>query len=240
MPRFATGPELVDMLSQSGQTLSSKDQSALLIEFSHQATDAQIELCLKHLNSILAPLDFVGAAGVVACGVAYGKGNPSWATSIRSATIHGSLRVRDAAVLALVQCGRVSTKKLLELVASWDDTSLIEDRCISMGISDLELMSDESFVAEVLNILDRVLENLERERNTKSEDFKNLKKTLAFTLANPVAALPESGKASFEAWMRTSSPDVRWILIESLKRNRLIQMDREWVEQQIEFLSSGE
>jgi hypothetical protein len=44
-----------------------------------------------------------------------------------------------------------------------------------------------------------------------------------------VAALPEEGKPIFEKWLNRPSKDVRWMLKENLKKNRLARMDANWV-----------
>jgi hypothetical protein len=46
-----------------------------------------------------------------------------------------------------------------------------------------------------------------------------------------VAALPDEGKPMMERWLRSSNKDVRWILKENLKKNRLLKMDSAWVEE---------
>jgi hypothetical protein len=45
-----------------------------------------------------------------------------------------------------------------------------------------------------------------------------------------IAAAPERGKASFERWASSSDPDIRWIVKENLKKNRLVQLDGAWVD----------
>lgn len=41
--------------------------------------------------------------------------------------------------------------------------------------------------------------------------------------------LEDYGKAYFESWLNTSDPDIRWILRENLKKNRLVKMYAAWV-----------
>jgi hypothetical protein len=39
------------------------------------------------------------------------------------------------------------------------------------------------------------------------------------------------GKLLFEKWAKSTHPDIQWIVKENLKKNRLIKMDIEWVEE---------
>ena len=43
-------------------------------------------------------------------------------------------------------------------------------------------------------------------------------------------ALPEKGKQVMERWFTVEDRDVRWIMRENLRKNRLARMDAKWVE----------
>ena len=45
-----------------------------------------------------------------------------------------------------------------------------------------------------------------------------------------VAALPKAGQPAMEKWLASPNPDIRWMMKENLKKNRLIKMDAAWVE----------
>jgi hypothetical protein len=44
-----------------------------------------------------------------------------------------------------------------------------------------------------------------------------------------IAALPEDGKPMLEKWLDVDDKDLRWMMKENLKKNRLIKMDADWV-----------
>jgi hypothetical protein len=44
-----------------------------------------------------------------------------------------------------------------------------------------------------------------------------------------VVALPDAGKPLMEKWLASPDPDIRWIMRENLKKNRLVKMDAAWV-----------
>jgi hypothetical protein len=46
-----------------------------------------------------------------------------------------------------------------------------------------------------------------------------------------VAALPDAGKPLMEKWLRSEDKDIRWMMKENLKKNRLARMDAKWVEE---------
>jgi hypothetical protein len=44
-----------------------------------------------------------------------------------------------------------------------------------------------------------------------------------------IVALPETGKSLFEKWLTSEDKDIRWVMKENLKKNRLVKMDADWV-----------
>jgi hypothetical protein len=45
-----------------------------------------------------------------------------------------------------------------------------------------------------------------------------------------VAALPDKGKKCMERWFSSVDKDIRWIMRENLKKNRLMRMDSNWTD----------
>jgi hypothetical protein len=84
------------------------------------------------------------------------------------------------------------------------------------------------------------METIELEKNVKNEDYRVFKKAMGYCISVAIVANPEKGKEYFEEWMRSPSLEIRWVLSENLKHDRLRKMDSEWVDAQIEFLSDVE
>ena len=55
-----------------------------------------------------------------------------------------------------------------------------------------------------------------------------------------IAALPEEGKGRFENWLANPDADIRWILKENLKKNRLMKTDACWVQLMQKALQQNE
>ena len=56
-----------------------------------------------------------------------------------------------------------------------------------------------------------------------------MKKGLAYGWSVAAAANLEIGKPYMEKWLQSTDKDVRWVMQENLKKNRLIRLDEEWV-----------
>ena len=79
-------------------------------------------------------------------------------------------------------------------------------------------------------ILDRITASMAAATDRQSDAFVALRKGLGYCRSVAVAALPEFGKPLMEKWFSSSDKDVRWIMRENLKKNRLQRMDAAWVE----------
>jgi hypothetical protein len=63
-----------------------------------------------------------------------------------------------------------------------------------------------------------------------------LRKGLAYGWSVVVAAQPSIGKRRMERWIRSQDSDVRWIMKQNLKKNRLLRMDKAWVMEHLQAL----
>ena len=57
-----------------------------------------------------------------------------------------------------------------------------------------------------------------------------MRKGLGYCWSVAVVAAPEAGKKLMEKWLADPDKDVRWIMQENLKKNRLLRLDAAWVE----------
>ena len=81
----------------------------------------------------------------------------------------------------------------------------------------------------VLRILDKITASVRKVEDRTSEDFLALRKGLGYCWSVAVAALPDEGKRLMEKWLVDTDKDVRWIMRENLKKNRLARVDAGWV-----------
>jgi hypothetical protein len=65
--------------------------------------------------------------------------------------------------------------------------------------------------------------------DSTDEAFKVLRQGMGYCWSVAVAALPEEGKPLMEKWLTSRNGNVRWIMKENLRKNRLVRMDAKWV-----------
>ena len=234
MSVFPQGIELFSFLEKESRLPGPAANLGLLKLFIKEATQEQVALCLSALDKNPDPNS--PAAFVAMCGVA-ASANPD---IFRKAANSNNWRIREAAVLGLQNLGLKNLDLLYSVFDSWENANLLEKRCIAATLCEPALIETKEKAEKILGVLNEYMEIIELEKNVKSEEYKVFKKSMGYCISVAVVAYPEKGKDFFEEWMRSPSLEIRWVLSENLKRDRLRKMDSQWVDAQIEFLSDVE
>jgi hypothetical protein len=79
--------------------------------------------------------------------------------------------------------------------------------------------------------LNEITSSLAEARERRDEGFQALRKALGYGWSVAIAAYPDIGKREFSGWLACQDKDVRWVMKENLKKNRLNRMDAAWVQQ---------
>jgi hypothetical protein len=234
MAIFPQGAELLSVLEKDSKLPGSAANLSLLKQFIKEATPEQVALCLGALDKNPEPNS--PETFIAACGVAASAN----AETFRRAANSSNWRIREAAVLGLQNLGLKDLDALYSVFDSWENANLLEKRCIAASLCEPAIVKTEEIAERVLGILNEYMEIIEMQKNVKSEEYRVFKKAMGYCISVAMVANPEKGKEFFEGWMRSPSLEIRWILNDNLKHDRLRKMDPEWVEAQIEFLSDVE
>jgi hypothetical protein len=177
------------------------------------------------------PAAFLAVCGTIALGRLLAEGSREPLPRLRALANDPRWRVREGVAMALQRWGDADMPGLLESMRAWAHGTLLEQRAMAAGLCEPRLLRQPEHVRAVLDLLDQVTRGILTVQGRKTDEFQALRKGLAYCWSVAIAALPEEGKAYFERWITTPDPDVRWILRENLKKNRLIKMDPAWVKQ---------
>jgi hypothetical protein len=196
------------------------------------ATRAQIEQLLTH-DPLNAPENtpgvFLAMCGTIALGRLLAEGDDSVLPRLRALANDPRWRARESVAMALQRCGDAGMARLLALVGDWAQGTLLEQRALAAGLCEPRLLRDPDSARAVLGLLDEITRGILAVTERKEDNFRALRKGMAYCWSVAVAALPEEGKRRFAAWLACEDKDVRWILRENLKKNRLVKMDPAWV-----------
>ncbi len=183
------------------------------------------------------PGEFLVACGVAGLGRLVAEGQLDWLKTLRAFASDPRWRVREAVAMALQRFGSQNMEGLLQEMRFWSQGSLLERRAVVAAVCEPALLRRPEHAEAVLNLLDEITASLLQAPDRKNEDFRVLRQALGYGLSVAAVASPQTGKRLLEKWLANPDKDIRWILKENLKKQRLIRMDPAWVESCLKTLS---
>jgi hypothetical protein len=147
-------------------------------------------------------------------------------------------RTREAVAMALQHWGAADLAGMLAEMAAWAGGGPFEQRAVVAAICEpavlvkVERAEDPAAAQEaIFTILDRITADFGAapKPEMRSDGFQALKKGLAYGWSVAAAYLPQQGRTRLERWFAEPDPDLRWVMRENLKKNRLERMDPAWV-----------
>jgi hypothetical protein len=187
----------------------------------------------KNTAPVNDPMVFPLLVGVAGLGKLIAEGNPSWFDTLAFYARDERWRVREAVAIALQIVGDTNMNLLLKTMDNWKIKDFYVQRAVVAGLCEPRLLTNKLHAEEVLDILKVITRRLENYESIHDNSFKTLRQTLGYGLSVVVVSLPSEGKRFMEQLKKCKNPDIRWIVKENLKKNRLIKMDPEWIKKMI-------
>jgi hypothetical protein len=192
-------------------------------------TKAQFEQLLDFgTTETNTPHEFLLFCGVLGLGKLVAEGDASQLPRLRSYASHKLWRVREAVATGLQLVGDKNTGLLLREMSVWSTGNWLEKRATAAALAEPRLLKDTEAARKALAILDTITESMARADDRADEDFKVLRQGMGYCWSVVVAALPDEGKSMMEKWLESSDKDIRWMMRENLKKNRLMKADPVW------------
>ena len=138
-------------------------------------------------------------------------------------------RIREGVAMALQRWGDADMASLLAAMTDWAAGNPLEQRAAAAALCEPRLLRQPEHASAVLHILDGITTSIPQITDRKTDAFKTLRQGLGYCWSVAVAALSDDGKPLMEKWLASPDPDIRWIMRENLKKNRLVRMDAAWV-----------
>ncbi len=172
---------------------------------------------------------FLVFCGVTALGKMAARGQDGVFARLRPYASDSRWRVREAVAIGLQYVGDADMRALLKEMEAWSAGNWLEKRAVAAALAEPRLLRDPAAAAEALRLFDRITGDIASATKAPSESFRVLRQSMGYCWSVAVAALPDEGKALMAKWLVAPNPDVRWIMNENLKKNRLVKMDAKWV-----------
>ncbi len=206
----------------------------------HTSTAQQMELMLAQDSTAVvenSPEVFVVFCGVAALGVHFIRGNKQQISTLKHYANDSRWRIRESVAMALQEIGKRDMQLLLSEVENWMDGPFLQLRAIAAGLCEPILLQELSVTGRVLEILDQITTRIPDGSKDDKDGFIALQKGLSYCWSVAACAYPEKGKSLMEKWMSSNQPGIRKIMVENLKKNRLMKMDAVWVENCLKVLN---
>ena len=200
--------------------------------FSLEASAKQI-LELARIGPDEAPENtaeaFMAFCGVMGLGKLIASGDTVHFRRMRQAASDPRWRVREAVATGLQLVGDADMKLLIRELRPWAKGNWLEKRAAAAALCEPRLLKSAPAAGSTLRILDQITNSMLRADNRTEEGFRILRQGMGYCWSVAVAALPEQGKPMFEKWLTTRDADIRWMLNQNLRKNRLVRADARWV-----------
>jgi hypothetical protein len=190
--------------------------------------------CLTY-NETIAPTntpgEFVACCGTTGIGKIIANGKEKYFDILKRQSSDSRWRIRESVAFALQIIGGKNFRRLIIEMKKWKNDNLFVRRAIVAGLCEPALLQVKENAEEVLDLLYEITTDIYNIIERKDDSLRVLKKGLGYGLSVAIVANPEKGKQIFEKLSKYKDKDILWILKENLKKNRLIKMDKEWVEE---------
>jgi len=176
-----------------------------------------------------SPQVFLAVCGVVGLGRLLAEGHHEFLATLRRCAADPRWRIREGVAMALQRLGDVDMAALLQVAEEWSRGSLLEKRAAAAAVCEPRLLGQKEHVGRVLQLLDGITASLTQVADRRSDDFRVLRQALGYCWSVAVVAWPEKGQPMMESWLASSDRDVRWVMKENLRKERLKRLDAAWV-----------
>lgn len=175
------------------------------------------------------PQVFLVIIAVMALGKKITRGESEGFICLRKFATDPRWRVREAVAMALQYIGRKNWELLLEELNQWIGDDPLEMRAIAAGLCEPDLLLNKHHAHQVLDFLQKITDRFITIPDRKTDAVRTLRQGLGYCWSVAIVADPAYGKPLFETLTTSPDPDVKWIVRENLKKNRMIKMDSKWV-----------
>jgi len=174
------------------------------------------------------PHEFVVFCGVLGLGKLAAEGDHAQIARLRTYASDPRWRIREGVATALQLVGDCNMSLLLREMAVWAEGNWLEKRAAAAALAEPRLLKDTDSARAALKVIDSITSSMAASKERAGEDFRVLRQAMGYCWSVLVAALPAEGKTFMEKWLTSEDKDIRWMMRENLKKNRLLKADSAW------------
>jgi hypothetical protein len=227
--------QTIDNLLKNSRLPGPRGNLELLFSFSKTATEDEVNECLSYCVPDVrnSPEEFVAMCGIVGYCVLHKNSIGTTLAFVRKYASQCSWRVREAVAIGIQQIAERNMNEIIDTLKNWTGGNDLEKRAVVAALCEPKLLKEKGIVVELFGILDKLTMEFDRIAGKLSDNQDTLRKTLGYGWSVAIVSLPDKGKTAFEKIAKHDNKHIKWIVKENLKKNRLITMDKAWVEHTI-------
>jgi len=138
-------------------------------------------------------------------------------------------RVREGVAIALQRMGRGNMPALIAEMESWSKEGHFVQRAAAAALCEPALLKKPDEVRRVLMVLDHVTRSMAATHERKDDAYRVLRQAMGYCWSVAVAANPVAGRPLMEKWLRSSDPDVAWMMKSNLGKARMSALGKPWL-----------
>jgi len=148
------------------------------------------------------PAEFLAVCGAIGLGRLLAEGRLDKFSVLRQLASDPRWRMREGVAMALQRLGDANMELLLDEMQRWSAGNFLEQRAAAAALCEPRLLKNPEHARRVLTVLDTITVAILPQGERRSEAFQALRKGLGYCWSVAVAALPQEGRATMEAWFK--------------------------------------
>lgn len=169
-------------------------------------------------------IPFCGTVGVGALGAVSPALFEKALAALKTLANDPRWRMREGVAMALQRLAASRGSETWQALQAWiAEGGLLEMRAAAAAVAEPALLKDTGLATQAVHMHQTILAQVLHIQERKSEAFRVLRQALGYTLSVVTQAAPEPGFELMARLAISPDPDLRWIVRENLKKNRLVK-----------------
>lgn len=222
----------IDYLRRKSGLPGPRANLGLMYSFARKASMDDIYACLLvNSKEQKDPQDeFVLMCGIVGYCFQKRKEYAEVLAEIRPFASSPSWRIREAVAIGIQEMVDNNLPEIMNLLETWVNGTYFENRAVVAALCEPKLLKNEEDIRRIFRIVKKITMKFLLINGKLTNEQESLRKTLGYAWSILIAASPVDGRPEFEKLATNTNQHIQWIVRENLRKNRLLEMDKLWVE----------
>ena len=183
---------------------------------------SQISAGTAPVNDPKEFLSFCGIFGIGAIANNYHSYLSESLKILKKASSDGRWRMREGTAHVLTKLIKTYQGRVIDRIFPWiKEKNWLLIRAAAAAFADPKLLKDKKLANTAFDLHLELIDLILKEKDRRSPEFRAARKGFAYTFSVIVAALPDKGFEFLESLTLIDDDDIRWILKQNLRKNRL-------------------